>query len=61
MTQRAGALRPILDGLGYTDEAGLLEAFNARFRDYEALDRQILSLAVENTNDDRFAEHTRED
>jgi hypothetical protein len=44
------ALRPILQGLGYADESRLLDDFVARFAEYEALDRRILDLAVENTN-----------
>ncbi len=43
-------LRPLLQGLGYSDEIGLLDVFVSRFADYEALDRRILDLAVENTN-----------
>jgi hypothetical protein len=46
----AGTLKPILDGLGYAEEARLLEEFGKRFADYRALDRAILALAVENTN-----------
>lgn len=44
------ALRPILQGLDYSDEARLLEEFSNRFAEYRALDRSILELAVENTN-----------
>jgi hypothetical protein len=44
------ALRPLLAGLGYADETRLLGQFDAHLRAYEALDRQILDLAVENTN-----------
>lgn len=44
------ALRPLLTGLGYTDETQLLDTFGQQFAAYEALDRQILDLAVENTN-----------
>jgi hypothetical protein len=44
------ALRPILQGLGYTDEPRLLQEFATRFNEYKALDRRILDLAVENTN-----------
>ena len=44
------ALRPLLDGLTYSDEAGQLDAFKARFAQYRALDADILPLAVENTN-----------
>jgi len=44
------ALRPILDGLHYTVEAGILQEFVGRFAAYDALDRQVLDLAVENSN-----------
>jgi hypothetical protein len=43
-------LNPLLSALGYSDEAGLLKEFSARFAEYQALDRRILDLAVENTN-----------
>jgi hypothetical protein len=43
-------LGPILQGLRYTDETGLLQEFATRFTEYRTLDRQILDLAVENTN-----------
>lgn len=46
----AGTLAPILSGLGYSNETGLLEEFNQRFAEYLVLDRNILELAVENTN-----------
>jgi hypothetical protein len=48
--QDATALRPLLAGLGYTDETGLLDKFEKQLAAYDALDRQILDLAVENTN-----------
>jgi len=44
------ALKPLLAGLGYSDETRLLEEFQQRFSAYHALDRDILGLAVENTN-----------
>jgi hypothetical protein len=44
------ALPPILQGLGYAEELGLLQDFAARFAEYRDLDRRILDLAVENTN-----------
>jgi hypothetical protein len=44
------ALRPTLDGLGYTSETRLLDEFAKRFAEYRTLDRNILDLAVENTN-----------
>jgi len=46
----ADALKPILQDLGYAEEARLLEEFGGRFGEYRALDRTILALAVENTN-----------
>ena len=44
------ALKPILQGLGYSEETRLLEEFGSRFAEYRALDGTILELAVENTN-----------
>jgi hypothetical protein len=44
------ALRPILQGLGYSEERRLLEEFGSRFAEYRALDRIVLEMAVENTN-----------
>jgi hypothetical protein len=44
------ALKPILEGLRYTEESRLLQEFARRFADYRELDRPILELAVENTN-----------
>jgi hypothetical protein len=44
------ALNPLLSTLGYSDEARLLKEFSDRFAEYQALDRRILDLAVENTN-----------
>lgn len=46
----AGTLAPILSGLGYANEAQMLQEFNSRFAEYRVLDRNILELAVENTN-----------
>jgi hypothetical protein len=46
----AAVLRPLLAGLGYADETRLLDAFEKQLAAYEALDRQILDLAVENSN-----------
>jgi len=46
----ASELAPMLSGLGYSNETGLLEEFKSRFAEYRALDRNILELAVENTN-----------
>ena len=50
VTASAGALAPILQGIGYAEEGRLLEEFNQRFADYRTLDGKILQLAVENTN-----------
>jgi negative regulator of replication initiation len=44
------ALRPMLQALQYTKEAGVLEEFVRRFAQYRELDRGMLALAVENTN-----------
>jgi len=44
------SLRPVLAELRYSDETALLDQFEKRLADYEQLDRQILELAVENTN-----------
>jgi hypothetical protein len=46
----ADALTPLLRSLGYTDEVRLLADFGGHFAEYEALDREVLTLAVENTN-----------
>ena len=43
-------LRTVLQSMGYAEELRLLEAFNARFGEYQKLDAEILPLAVENTN-----------
>ena len=44
------ALGPMLERLHYTDEAGILQEFTGRLALYNALDRNVLDLAVENTN-----------
>lgn len=44
------ALEPVLRELGYVPEGELLRTFAGRFEEYQVLDRQILSLATENTN-----------
>jgi len=46
----SAALRPLLTELGYTDETQLLDRFDTQLAAYETTDRQILQLAVENTN-----------
>ena len=43
-------LRPILDQLRFSAEIRLLDQFDKQFADYRTLDRNILGLAVENTN-----------
>jgi hypothetical protein len=48
--QDVDALSPILHGLNYAEETGLLQTFVTRFGEYSTLDRRILDLAVENTN-----------
>jgi hypothetical protein len=44
------ALEPQLRSFGFPNEIQLLEEFRAHFAEYRALDREILTLAVENTN-----------
>jgi hypothetical protein len=44
------ALKPLLVDLDYSNETHLLEEFVRRFAEYRALDRNIIDLAVENTN-----------
>src|SRR5262245_15850266 len=44
------ALRVLLQRLDYQPEIDLLNQFAAKFSDYDALDRRILDLAVQNTN-----------
>jgi len=46
----AAALLPLLRGLKLSNELQLLEEFGKHFAEYRALDRTILTLAVENTN-----------
>ena len=48
--QSIDALGPILEQLHYPDEHRLLREFADRLAGYETLDRNILQLAVENTN-----------
>lgn len=43
-------LAPLLGELGHTDEARLLQEFQARYAEYRALDDRILDLTVENSN-----------
>lgn len=50
-TQRASErLREVLKSMGYSEELEFLDAFDSRFAEYQKLDGEILSLAVENTN-----------
>jgi hypothetical protein len=44
------ALRPILRSLAYEDEQRVLEAFIARYAEFQRIDAEMLPLAVENTN-----------
>lgn len=46
----AAKLAELLQGLNFTNEAGVLSEFKARFSEYKALDTRIVTLAVENTN-----------
>jgi hypothetical protein len=46
----ADRLSPLLRQLRFWKELELLEEFGTRFAEYRALDRNILDLAVENTN-----------
>jgi hypothetical protein len=48
--EAAKSLGPVLQQLGRADEIGLMEGFNKKFAEYRSLDRDILGLAVENTN-----------
>jgi hypothetical protein len=43
-------LGPLLEQLGFQSEQRELTQFEKRFSDYQALDRTVLALAVENTN-----------
>jgi hypothetical protein len=43
-------LLSLLESLNYATETGLLNTFRAQFAEYQKLDRDILNLAVENTN-----------
>lgn len=44
------ALMPLLRSAGFANEIPFLEQFQSRFTGYRKLDRNILTLAVENTN-----------
>jgi hypothetical protein len=44
------ALGPALQRLRYENETALLQSFSKQYAAYDALDRQILDLAVESTN-----------
>jgi hypothetical protein len=46
----ADTLALLLQNLGLSSEARLLDEFRTKFVEYRALDRNILDLAVENTN-----------
>jgi hypothetical protein len=45
-----GELGPRLRALGYQEEAQALDDFSKRFAEYRKVDRDVLELAVENTN-----------
>jgi hypothetical protein len=44
------ALNPLLHGLGVDSEVQILDRFQKRFSEYRVVDREVLALAVENTN-----------
>jgi hypothetical protein len=44
------ALAARLQTLGFQNESSLLQEFSGKFADYQKLDREVLALAVENTN-----------
>jgi hypothetical protein len=48
--RHADELRVLLHSLGYAEESRSLEEFRQHFAEYQALDKTILELAVENTN-----------
>ena len=48
--QRGSEQLKMLLADGYSPESRLLDEFNTRFSEYQALDRTILDLAVESTN-----------
>jgi hypothetical protein len=48
----ADALAPLLEGLRFQEESSLLAEFQAAFARFRELDRTVLALAVENTNDE---------
>jgi len=48
--REVASLRPILDSLGYAEELRALDELVAAFDRYRALDKEVLALAVENTN-----------
>lgn len=47
---RLQELEAVVKGLGYTAELERLGAFRKRFEEFQTLEREILALAVENTN-----------
>jgi hypothetical protein len=50
VSAQVAALGPLFQELRYDDEGALLRTFAERFEEYQVMDRQILSLTVENTN-----------
>ena len=50
VARNSSALDQLLRGLGYAEESRLLEDFGRSFAEYQALDKSIFELAVENTN-----------
>jgi hypothetical protein len=49
-TRAAASLVGLLQSLRFSNESQILREFDARFSEYQKLDRRILQLAVENTN-----------
>jgi hypothetical protein len=46
----ADALAPMFEALGYAEESRLLKEFDMRFAEFRSLDKNVLELAVANTN-----------
>jgi hypothetical protein len=44
------ALEPVLQSLGFNEDAKILDAFTSRFEEYRKVDDEVLALAVENSN-----------
>jgi hypothetical protein len=48
--RNVGALKPVLQSLGYRDDERQLEEFETQYAEYRRLDDEILPLTIENTN-----------